>query len=65
VELDIDFVRERTALGELRVLHVPMQHQFADIMTKGLPTALFEEFRDNLCIRSFDAMTRRGVNEFS
>jgi hypothetical protein len=38
VELDIHFVRERTALGQLRVLHVPTQHQFADIMMKGLPT---------------------------
>jgi hypothetical protein len=52
VELDLHFVRERTALGQLRVLHVPTQHQFADIMTKGLPAPLFEEFRSSLCVQS-------------
>jgi histone deacetylase 1/2 len=60
VELDIHFVRERTALGQLRVLHVPTRYQYADIMTKGLTTALFEEFRDSLCIRKLDAMTEGG-----
>jgi hypothetical protein len=60
VELDIHFVRERTALGQLRVLHVPTRHQFADIMTKGLPVPLFEEFRDSLCIKSSDAVTEGG-----
>ena len=35
------FVREKVALGEVRVLHVPSQYQFADIMTKGLPVQLF------------------------
>lgn len=63
VELDIHFVRERTALGQLRVLHVPSQHQFTDIMTKGLPTSLFQEFRDSLCIRSADALTEGGVSD--
>jgi hypothetical protein len=62
VELDIHFVREKTALGQLRVLHVPTKHQFADIMTKGLPTALFKDFRDSLCIKSADALTEGGVS---
>lgn len=61
VELDIHFVRECTALGQLRVLHVPTQHQFVDIMTKGLPTTLFEEVRGSLCVRSSEAMTEGGV----
>jgi hypothetical protein len=29
------------ALGEVRVLHVLSQYQFADIMMKGLPIQLF------------------------
>jgi len=29
------FVRVKVALGQVRVLHVPSAHQFADIMTKG------------------------------
>nr|GEX12510.1 hypothetical protein [Tanacetum cinerariifolium] len=32
------------------VLHVPSRYQFADIFTKGLPSALFEEFRTSLSI---------------
>ena len=44
IELDIHFVREHVQLGDLRVLHVPTGEQFADVMTKGLPTATFEAF---------------------
>nr|GEV31149.1 leucine-rich repeat, cysteine-containing subtype [Tanacetum cinerariifolium] len=32
----------------VRVLHVPSLFQYADIFTKGLPSALFDEFRDSL-----------------
>jgi hypothetical protein len=60
IELDIHFVREQVALGRIRVLHVPTSQQFADIMTKGLPTAAFEEFRSSLCIGSGDASTAGG-----
>ncbi|GJV82818.1 ribonuclease H-like domain-containing protein [Tanacetum coccineum] len=31
----------------VRVLHVPSRYQFANIFTKSLPSALFEEFRSN------------------
>jgi len=41
-------------------LDIPTQHQFADIMTKGLPTTLFNEFRDSLCIRTTDASAEGG-----
>ncbi|GKC06844.1 ribonuclease H-like domain-containing protein [Tanacetum coccineum] len=44
IEIDIHFVRDLVASGEVRVLHVPSRYQFADIFTKGLPSALFEEF---------------------
>ena len=57
VELDIHFVREKVALGQFRVLQIPTHHQLADIMTKGLPTSLFTEFKSNLCIRTTDAQT--------
>ena len=50
IELDIHFVCEKVALGELRVLQIPSDRQFADVFTKGLPTALFEDFRSSLCI---------------
>jgi hypothetical protein len=59
IELDIHFVREQVALGRIRVLHVPNAQQFADVMTKGLPTSTFEEFRSSLCV-SGDASTAGG-----
>ncbi|GKA36056.1 ribonuclease H-like domain-containing protein [Tanacetum coccineum] len=45
IEIDIYFVRDMVARGHVRVLHVPSLYQYADIFTKGLPSALFEEFR--------------------
>ena len=48
IEIDLHFVRERVALGEIRVLHVPTSSQFADIFTKGLPTLIFLDFRSSL-----------------
>ena len=50
IELVIHFVRERVQLGDLRVLHVPTGEQYADVMTKGLPTSTFEAFRSGLCV---------------
>ncbi|GJX89332.1 ribonuclease H-like domain-containing protein [Tanacetum coccineum] len=41
----------------VRVLHVPSRYQFADIFTKGLPSALFEEFRTSLSVRCPPAPT--------
>jgi hypothetical protein len=52
VKIDLHFVWERVAIGDVRVLHIPMTYQFADIFTKGLPTSLFSEFWLSLNIRS-------------
>ncbi|GKC86774.1 ribonuclease H-like domain-containing protein, partial [Tanacetum coccineum] len=41
----------------VRVLHVPSRFQYADIFTKGLPSALFDEFRDSLSVRCTPAPT--------
>ena len=60
VELDIHFVREKVALGQVRVLHVPSSHQFVDIITKGLSSPLFLEFRSSLCVRQATAATAGG-----
>ncbi|XP_071705244.1 uncharacterized mitochondrial protein AtMg00810-like [Rutidosis leptorrhynchoides] len=57
IELDIHFVREKVAKGQVRILHVPTRYQIADIFTKGLPRLLFEEFRSSLGIRSSPAST--------
>jgi hypothetical protein len=52
VEIDLHFVQERVAIGDVRVLHVPTTSQFMDIFTKGLPTSVFSEFWSSLNIRS-------------
>ncbi|KAK9070166.1 hypothetical protein SSX86_010566 [Deinandra increscens subsp. villosa] len=51
IEIDIHFVREKVARGQVRVLHVPSRYQIADIFTKGLPRILFDDFRSSLNIR--------------
>ncbi|XP_071704226.1 uncharacterized mitochondrial protein AtMg00810-like [Rutidosis leptorrhynchoides] len=60
IEIDIHFVRDLVAQGQVRVLHVPSRYQFADIFTKGLPFALFDEFRSSLSIRRTPAPTAGG-----
>ena len=48
IEIDLHFVRERVATGDVRVLHVRTTSQYADIFTKGLPSTVFAEFRSSL-----------------
>jgi histone deacetylase 1/2 len=62
VEIDLHFVRDRVALGEARVLHVPTGSEYADIFTKGLPTAVFEDFRSSLNILSSPVSTAGVLN---
>ena len=57
IEIDLHFVRERVALDEICVLHVPTSSQFADIFTKGLPTGVFLDFRSSLNIGEPHAVT--------
>ncbi|GKC38531.1 ribonuclease H-like domain-containing protein [Tanacetum coccineum] len=59
IEIDINFVRDLVAAGQVRVLHVPSRYQYADIFTKELPSALFEEFRTSLSVRCPPASTAR------
>ncbi|GKB44918.1 ribonuclease H-like domain-containing protein, partial [Tanacetum coccineum] len=41
IEIDIHFVRDLVAAGQVRVLYVPSRYSYADIFTKGLSSALF------------------------
>lgn len=63
IELDIHFVREKVAIGELRVTHVPSARQLADVFTKGLPSALFFDFRDSLSVTTGDVDTAGGCQQ--
>jgi hypothetical protein len=44
VEIDLHFISERVAAGDVRVLSVPTTLQFADTFTKGLPSSVFPIF---------------------
>ena len=55
--MDIHFVCDKVAHGQVRVLHVLSRYQIADIFTKGLPWVLFEDFRDSLSVRRSPAST--------
>ncbi|GKF39193.1 ribonuclease H-like domain-containing protein, partial [Tanacetum coccineum] len=44
IKIDIHFVHDMVTAGHVRVLHVPSRYQYADIFTKVLPSALFEDF---------------------
>ncbi|GKD54202.1 ribonuclease H-like domain-containing protein, partial [Tanacetum coccineum] len=46
-------------ISVVRVLHVPSRYQFADIFTNGLPSALFEEFRNSFSVWCPPALTAR------
>jgi hypothetical protein len=48
IKIDLYFIRDKIALGEIKVLHVPSSLHYADIFTKGLPSSLFFDFRHSL-----------------
>nr|GEX32344.1 ribonuclease H-like domain-containing protein [Tanacetum cinerariifolium] len=60
IEIDIHFVHDMVMVGHVRVLHVPSHFQYADIFNKGLPSALFEDFRSSLSVRPPLAQTARA-----
>jgi hypothetical protein len=41
VDIDLHFVCERVAIGQVHVIHVSTTSQFTDIFTKGLPSSVF------------------------
>ncbi|GKF07875.1 ribonuclease H-like domain-containing protein [Tanacetum coccineum] len=59
LEIDIHFVRDLVAVGQVRVFHVLSRYQYANIFTKGLHSTLFEEFLSNLSVRCPPALTAR------
>ncbi|GJV56989.1 ribonuclease H-like domain-containing protein [Tanacetum coccineum] len=40
IDIDIHFVRDLVAVGQICILHVPSRYQYVDIFTKGLPSSL-------------------------
>ena len=60
MEIDLHFIHDRVAIGDVRVLHVPTSSQFADIFTKGLPSSTFSEFRSSLNVAGGKLWLRGG-----
>jgi len=48
ISLDYHFVREQVQAGKFQVSHISTKDQLADIMTKPLPIAMFEDLRDKI-----------------
>nr|GEW05941.1 ribonuclease H-like domain-containing protein [Tanacetum cinerariifolium] len=57
ININIHFVIDLVAAGQVRVLHVLSRYQYAAIFTYGLPSALFEEFHTSLSVRCPPAQT--------
>jgi hypothetical protein len=51
IKIDLHFVREKVAMGVVRVLHVPTTSQFVDVFKKGLLSSVFTEFQFSLNVR--------------
>nr|GEZ77416.1 hypothetical protein [Tanacetum cinerariifolium] len=60
IEIHIHFVCDMVDRSQVHVLYVPSRYQCVDILTKGLPSALFEEFRTSLSVRPSSAQTTRA-----
>nr|GEZ78003.1 ribonuclease H-like domain-containing protein [Tanacetum cinerariifolium] len=59
IKIDIHFVRDMVKAGHVRVFHIPSRFQYADVFTKGLVSALFEDLRSNLSVHLPPAQTAR------
>nr|GEX53183.1 ribonuclease H-like domain-containing protein [Tanacetum cinerariifolium] len=62
-EIDIHFVQDLVATGQVHVLHVPSRFQYANIFTKGVPSTLFDEFCDTLSVRYTPAPNAGSIRE--
>jgi hypothetical protein len=61
IEIDIHFGHEKVSLNEVRVMHVHYALQFADVMTKSLPSQLLLYFQSSLYVQEPPAAMAGGV----
>ncbi|GJR27313.1 hypothetical protein Tco_1103545 [Tanacetum coccineum] len=62
IEIDTYFVWDQVAKGQVYILHVPSRHEYANIFTKCLLSALFDEFRTSLSVWRPPALTAWGFS---
>ncbi|RDY05122.1 Copia protein, partial [Mucuna pruriens] len=48
IEIDRHFIKEKLNSGLVVTTHVPIRLQVANVFTKGLPTARFQELNGNI-----------------
>jgi len=58
ISLDYHFVREQVQAGKFQVSHISTKDQLADIMTKPLPIAMFEDLRDKIKVTNGNLILR-------
>ena len=60
-ELDLWFVREKAANGEIIVKHIPSQFQVADLLTKAPSSNTFLSLRPKLNVHQLPTLSLRGM----
>ena len=60
IDVRFHFIREKVKKGDMRMIHVASQDQVADIFTKPLPTALFENFKTMIGMKNMFEF-KRGI----
>jgi len=63
ISLDYHFVREQVRDGKLQVSHVSTKDQLADLLTKPLPRAKFEELRSKMKFTDGNFILRGHIGE--
>ena len=48
VEIDCHFIREKVNNGLLKLVHIPTQHQLADLLTKAVKLPQFKHLMSKL-----------------
>nr|KYP59916.1 hypothetical protein KK1_015360 [Cajanus cajan] len=59
-ELDLWFVRERVARGQIQVKHIPARFQVADLLTKAPSSTIFLDLRHKLTIDKQSTLSLKG-----
>lgn len=62
IEIDQHFAREKILRNQLLIKYVPSEDQVADILTKGLPTARFQQLRLKLTVLQSHVRLRGMLN---